>query len=59
MTKGIELLNKVKIRTLEEKEAYKYLRILEADIIKQRDIKEKNLKRVSQENENTTRIQSM
>ena len=33
MTEGIELLNQVVIRTLEEKEKYKYLGILEADTI--------------------------
>ena len=34
MAEGIELLNQEKIRTLEEKETYKYLEILEADTIK-------------------------
>ena len=34
MTQGIELPNKKKIRTLGKKETYKYLKILEADIIK-------------------------
>ena len=34
MTKGIEQTNQEKIRTLGEKETYKYLGILEADIIK-------------------------
>ena len=42
MTKGIEQLNQDKIRTLEEKETYKYLGILEADDIKQVKMKEKN-----------------
>ena len=32
----IELPNQEKIRTLREKETYKYLEILEADTIKQR-----------------------
>ena len=41
MTKGMELPNQEKIRTLEEKETYKYLEILEADIIKQEEMKEK------------------
>ena len=34
-TEGIELPNQEKIRILGEKEAYRYLRILEADIINQ------------------------
>ena len=34
MTHGIELQNQDKIRTIGEKEAYKYLEILEADILK-------------------------
>ena len=33
MTEGVELTNQVVIRTLGEKETYKYLRILEADTI--------------------------
>ena len=35
LTEGIELPNQDKIRTLAENETYKYLGILEADIIKQ------------------------
>ena len=35
MTKVMELLNQEKIRTLREKESYRYLGILEADTIKQ------------------------
>ena len=38
---GIEQPNQEKIRTLGEKETYKYLGILEADTIKQVEIKEK------------------
>ena len=38
----MELPNQDKIRTLEEKETYKYLGIFEADIIKQEETKEKN-----------------
>ena len=45
MTKRIELPNEEKIRTLGEKETYKYLRILEADTMKQVEMKEKNLKK--------------
>ena len=41
VTGGMELPNQVKIRTLEEKETYKYLVILEADTIKQVKIKGK------------------
>ena len=37
-TDGMELPNQDKIRTLWEKESYKYLGILEADIIKQVEI---------------------
>ena len=35
MSEGIELPNQGKIRTLGERETYKYLEILEADTIKQ------------------------
>ena len=41
-TGGMELPNQVKIRTLGEKETSKYLRSLEADTIKQEEMKEKN-----------------
>ena len=47
---GMELLNQEKIRTLREKETYKYLGILEADTIKQVEMKDKIQKRISQEN---------
>ena len=40
MTDGIELPNHDRIRTLEEKETYKYLGIFEADTIKQVEIKD-------------------
>ena len=40
MTDGMELTNHDKIRTLEEKETYKYLGILEADTIKQVQMKD-------------------
>ena len=39
MTDGMELPNHDKIRTLEENETYKYLGILEADTIKQVQMK--------------------
>ena len=54
MMEGIELPNQEKIRMLREKETYKYLGILEVDTIKQADMKENFLKRVSQENKKTT-----
>ena len=44
MTEGIELLNQVVIRTLKEKNTFKYSRVLEADTIKQEEMKEKILK---------------
>ena len=50
LTDGIELPNQDKIRTLAENETYKYLGILEADTIKQAEIKKQNSKRISQEN---------
>ena len=50
MTEGIELQNQDKIRTLGEKDTYKYWGLLEADTIKQVEMNEKIFKRVSQEN---------
>ena len=44
ITEGIELPNQDKIRMFGEKENYKYLGILEADTIKQAEMKEKNSK---------------
>ena len=41
LTDGIELPNQDKIRTLAENETYKYLGILEADIIKEVEMKNK------------------
>ena len=49
MTEGIELPNKKKSRTLREKEAYKYLRIVEMKEMKEK----KKKKRLYQENKNT------
>ena len=43
-TEGVEQPNQEKIRTLEEKETYKYLGILEANTIKQVEIKKWNEK---------------
>ena len=44
MTEGLKLSNQEKIRTLGEKETYKYLGILEIDTIKQVEMKE-NIKK--------------
>ena len=41
ITEGVKLTNQVVIRTLGEKETYKFLGILEADTIKQQDMKQK------------------
>ena len=41
MTDGMELPNQDKIRTLADNETYKYLDILEADTIKQVEMKDK------------------
>ena len=43
MTDGIKLPNQDRIRTLEEKETYKYLGILEADTIKWKTRSERNI----------------
>ena len=50
MTDGMELPNHDKIRMLEENETYKYLGILEADTIKQVQMKDT----IRKENEKTT-----
>ena len=55
LTEGIEQPNQGKIWTLEEKETYKYLGILEAETTKQAEMKEKKKKRISQENEKISR----
>ena len=47
---GMELLNQENIRKVGEKKTYKHLNILEVDVIKQVDMKEKKLKTISQEN---------
>ena len=46
IAEGIDLPNQEKIRMLREKETYKYLGILEADIIKQAKMKKKRFKRI-------------
>ena len=45
MMEGVDLPNQEKVKTLGEKETYKYLRILDADTIKQVAIKEKKFKK--------------
>ena len=48
-TDGMEPPNQDKIKTLGEKETYKYLGMLEADTIKQVEMKEKIRKNISGE----------
>ena len=56
LTHGMELPNQDKIRTLGEKETYKYLGILEDDTIKQAEMKDKiQKKKISSELENYSR----
>ena len=50
LTDGMQLPNQDKIRTLTENETNKYLGILEADTIKQEEMKKKIQKEISQEN---------
>ena len=57
ITEVIELRNQEKTWTFGKTEIYKYLGILEADTIKQAETKEK--KRIPQENEKTTRNQTL
>ena len=49
----MELPNQDKIRTLDVKETHNYFKILEADAIK-REMKEKKLERIFQENRKAT-----
>ena len=56
MTDGMELPNHDRIRTLEENETYKYLGILEADTIKQ--VQMKDMMNISGERENYSRQNS-
>ena len=55
----MELPNQDKIKTLAENETYKYLGILEADTIKQVEIKNKFRKDISGELENYLRQNSI
>ena len=50
---GFEQTNKVVIRTVGEKETYKYLGLLEADTIKQQEMKEKIKRSISEEPDKT------
>ena len=59
LTDGMELTNQNNIRTLAENGTYKYMGILEADTIKQVEIKKQNSKRISQENAKTTRNKTL
>ena len=59
LTDGIELPNQDKIRTLAEKETYRYLGILEADTIKQVEIKNKIQNNISGKLDNYSRQNSL
>ena len=59
LTNGIELTNQDKIRTLAENKTYKYLGFLEADTIKQVEIKNKIKKDISGELENYSKQSSL
>ena len=56
MTNRMELPNQENIGTLGEKETYKYMGILEADTIKQKEMKESF--KISRENEKATQNQT-
>ena len=56
MTEGLELPNQEKIRKLREKETCKYLKILEADTIKQVVMKGKRKRNASEEQENDSKL---
>ena len=56
MMDGVELQNQVVIRTLREKESYKYLGILEAETIKQQEMKEKSKKEYIRRNKKLLKI---
>ena len=56
MTKGMELPSQEKLRTLWEKETYKYLGILEADTIKQVETKKKLKINISGEQESYLKL---
>ena len=55
LTNGMGLPNQDKIRSLGEKDIYKYLDILEADTTKQVEMKDKSRRNISGEPENYSR----
>ena len=55
----IELINLEGIRKLKEKEKSNYLKILETDTIKHREMKGKNRKREPQKNKKASRNQAL
>ena len=59
LTDGMELPNQDKIRTLGENETYKYVSILEADTIKQVEMKTKFKNNISGQIENYWRPNSL
>ncbi len=59
LTDRLEQPNQNKIRTLAENETYKYLGILEADTIKQAEMKEKIQKEYLRKPENYSRQNSI
>ena len=59
MAEGFDLPNQVVIRTLGEKKTFKYLEILEADTIKDLEMKEKKVKTVFQKNQKITRDKTL
>ena len=60
MTEGIELPNQGEISTLGEKETYKYLEYWKRKLLNKRRWKKKSIKKtIPQENEKTTRNQTM
>ena len=59
ITEAIKLLNKERIRTLGEKENYKYLGILKVDAIKLEEMKDKIKKGISDEQESFSKPSSI
>ena len=58
-TEKIEQPNQERIRTLGEKENYKYMETLKLESIKEAEMKEKNKKRVPQINPEASRNQTL
>ena len=59
LTDGIEQQNQYKIRTLAENDTYKYFGILEADTIKQFEMKKKCKNNISRELETESKQNSL